>query len=238
MTCHETRAFLNAWLDDELDVSGALSLEQHMADCADCQRAREQAEALRAALRQPELRYQPAPDFTRRLHQSLQDATPRPRPVYAMWLAAAAVLVVLLGGLYLGRQSGQNSIAAQVLASHIRSLQVGHLTDVLSSDHHTVKPWFQGKLDFSPPVPDPPSADWTLVGGRLDYLDSRPVAALVYARGRHTVNVFVWPADGGSAHPATVQGYNILHFTRHGMTWWVVSDLNLPELSAFAQGLK
>jgi anti-sigma factor RsiW len=234
MTCDDTHVFLDAWLDDQLDVSSALHLQQHVAGCPKCQAARRQAQSLRDALRQPELRYQPSPDLARRLHQSLVAATPKPRRrLFPVWLAAAAVLI--LGGVYLMLPTRPDAIVAEVVASHIRSLQPGHLTDVISTDRHTVKPWFQGKLDFSPPVPDPPSADWTLIGGRLDYLDSRPVAALVYGWRRHTVNVFVWPGSGGGPRHETVQGYNLVHFTRDGMTWWIVSDLNLAELTAFAR---
>jgi anti-sigma factor RsiW len=254
MNCHEARTFMDAWLDDELDVADTLSLEQHVAGCAECRRARQQAEALRTALRKPELRYQPPPGMTGRLQQALRSAPapetqvremPAPQRRWSLpaWAQIAAmVAIVAAGAVYVTHQTGvsrQANLVGQVLASHIRSLQPGHLTDVLSTDKHTVKPWFQGKLDFSPPVPEPPTPDWTLVGGRLDYLDNRPVAALVYAWRKHTVNVFVWPS--ASAEPAeheTVQGYHILHQAREGMTWWIVSDLNEGDLQEFGNALK
>jgi anti-sigma factor RsiW len=139
------------------------------------------------------------------------------------------------------RSSHQQLIASAVLAGHIRSLQPGHLIDVPSSDQHTVKPWFQGKLDFSPPVPDLSELGWNLVGGRLDYVDGRPVAVLVYQRRMHNINVFLWP-NHDSADDAIkqedAQGYQILHWNGAETTYWVVSDLNKAELVEFARALR
>jgi anti-sigma factor RsiW len=116
-----------------------------------------------------------------------------------------------------------------------------HITDVASSDSHTVKPWFGGKLDYSPPTKDLTEQGFRLIGGRLDYLDNRPVAALVYQRSQHFINLFVWPSNDTSTtqeSPITRQGYNLIHWTNSGMTYWLVSELNLPELSECAQLLK
>jgi anti-sigma factor (TIGR02949 family) len=158
------------------------------------------------------------------------------------WAATAAALVLgLAGGWQLavsrGSRGEPSDLATEVIASHVRSLQATHLTDVGSSEHHTVKPWFAGKLDFSPPVPDLAARGFPLVGGRLDYLDGHQVAALVYRRRQHIINLFVWPAAESSAAPATVthRGYQVVHGVAGGMAYWAVSDLNPAELTEFAQ---
>src|SRR5262249_22819179 len=138
------------------------------------------------------------------------------------------------------RSSHQQVILSAVLAGHIRSLQADHLVDVPSSDRHTVKPWFQGRLDFAPPVPDLSELGWTLIGGRLDYVDGRPVAALVYRRRMHNINVFLWPRSGAASDTIKgedAQGYSVLHWDGADMAYWVVSDMNRLELYDFAQSL-
>jgi anti-sigma factor RsiW len=131
-------------------------------------------------------------------------------------------------------------LADQVVSSHIRSLMANHLTDVISSDQHTVKPWFSGKLDFAPVVKDLSSKGFQLVGGRLDYIADRPVAALVYKRRQHSINLFVWPSPqaDSSPHTMTIKGYDVVNWTQGHMAYWAVSDLNAAELNDFAHHMQ
>jgi anti-sigma factor RsiW len=194
--------------------------------------------------------YYPAPDSLRaRVSQAAwSDARPgrlagrRMGVVAQGWLSAAAAVIVVIGGAWLftsvQRQVGVGSMEREVVSSHIRSLMASHLMDVASTDQHTVKPWFNGKLDFSPPVSDFSTSGYPLIGGRLDYLRGRPVAALVYQRRKHFINVFAWPDEetaDSETHPRTQQGYHVIHETHGGMAYWIVSDLNPEELSAFAR---
>jgi anti-sigma factor RsiW len=253
MNCEDSRIYLPAYLDDELDVAESLHVQKHLATCADCRQAQEEHLTLRSALRDARLHAHPSADFTKRIDAAVRRAAKeQARPQPSSWLeplrwvpaAAALVIVTTLGALFVInslRSSHQQVIAGAVLVGHIRSLQAGHLVDVPSSDRHTVKPWFQGKLDFSPPVPDLSELGWTLIGGRLDYLDGRPVAALVYQRRMHNINVFLWPNHGAaddSIKGEDAQGYQILHWNGTDMSYWVVSDLNSAELQEFARALR
>jgi len=170
-------------------------------------------------------------------------AGPRlPWRLFALAAAVAAVVIGAVGIVALMRGTpgaGANQgLAQEVVASHIRSLMGNHLEDVASTDQHTVKPWFDGKLDFSPVVNDFSAQGFPLVGGRLDYLDNRPVAALVYGRHKHYINLFVWPVSGGSdagVQTTEAQGYQVFHWTTAGMTYWAVSDVNGADLGQFVQ---
>jgi len=142
-------------------------------------------------------------------------------------LAASLVLAV--------RPANDGGVVAALVDDHVRSLQPGHLTDVISTDRHTVKPWFDGKLDFAPPVKDLAAQGYPLVGGRLDYLGGRPVAALAYQHGKHPINLFIWPERAGAEAPVDTarNGYNVLHWSADGMSLWAVSDLEQDELAEF-----
>ena len=169
----------------------------------------------------------------------------RMRPALAFAVAASLIVVCLATGVIarvlLGpRQQtltvAESDLAGQVLDSHIRSLMASHLADVVSTDQHTVKPWFNGKLDFSPPVIDFAAQGFPLIGGRLDYLDGRSAAALVYRRRKHIINLFVWPEQGRvGTESMTRRGYHLIHWTKDGMTYWAVSDVSGSDLSQFAR---
>jgi anti-sigma factor RsiW len=219
---------LDAYLDSELDLARSLEFETHVERCGPCAVAVERGRALRSAIaRAP---YFKAPESLRR-----KIATPRRRMPYG-WMALAAGVAAV--GLILWRVGlpVASPIDGEVVAAHVRSLQANHLMDVASTDQHTVKPWFAGKLDFAPAVQDFSAQGFPLAGGRLDYLDGRPVAALIYHRRQHTINVFTWPDRGADSalHVESLQGFNLASWTRAGMKWWAVSDASAADLEQLA----
>jgi anti-sigma factor RsiW len=239
VTHPDFEAQLDAYLDDELAAVDARALEAHIAECADCARFRDGRLALRAAIKARVPAFQAPNALRERVRAAL--TTRARRSLWGWWrpLALAASLAVVAVGswrLALQRAAG-DTLADDVLTSHVRSLMPGHLTDVVSSDQHTVKPWFNGRLDFSPPVYDFAGRGYPLVGGRLEYVDGRSVAALVYGRRQHMISVLLWPTGRGPTTVAatqTRQGYHLLHWTTPDYTYWVVSDLGLAELQDFA----
>lgn len=266
MNCKETRRLLHAYLDGELDLVRSMEIERHLDGCAGCLLAFRKQQSLRSQVRGSSLYYRAPESFKNRIQAGLSEAqrsTPeretaaatRLPPRQARWghsmtwaaaVAALAGLIIIISTLASrsSRPSQQDLLAEEVVSSHIRSLMPNHLTDVASSNQHTVKPWFDGRLDFSPSVVDLARQGFPLVGGRLDYLGGRPVAALVYQRRKHFINVFTWPRDasaGDSSSPVEVptrQGYNVFHWTKSGMVYWAVSDLNTMELEDFVRLLR
>jgi anti-sigma factor RsiW len=254
VTCPENETLIHGYLDGELDLVSALRLEAHLQECTTCAQAYENHKALSCTLKSGPFYFRPSDDLELRIRAALVEsglAASRPtalaweatwrkllRPSWAFLSVAASLAVVALVALRLvpGLQnpSPDHLLAEEVLASHVRSLMASHLTDVPSSDQHTVKPWFDGKLDFSPPVEDLGAQGFPLVGGRLDFLNDRPVAALVYQRRKHFINLFIWPSAQQSGQEAIMQhGYNLIHWTHSGMTYWAASDLNYRELGEF-----
>ena len=241
MTHPAFEAQLDAYLDGELAAPDAAELEAHLRTCPDCSRLERRRRALSAAVREHVLRF-PAPDTLQaRVRAALRadvTGTARRRSYWPGLAVAASLAVVAVGSWQMAlRRATGDALADQVLGSHVRSLMPGHLIDVQSSDQHTVKPWFNGKLDFSPPVYDFAGRGFPLVGGRLEYVGGRPVAALVYGRRQHLINVFLWPTAGGptGGRPATTrQGYHLLHWTTPAYSYWAASDLGLAELRDFA----
>jgi anti-sigma factor RsiW len=219
-------------------------MEEHLRTCGACSPVYQAQLTLRSALQSDELYFRAPVGLERKIQTVGQ------RPERKPWLlalqvrgwtaaavaAAAVVAVAFFFPPMLSRSSQAERIAQDVVSAHVRSLMPGHLTDVPSSENHTVKPWFAGRLDFSPPVADLSAEGFPLVGGRLDYADGRPVAALVYRKDKHFINLFVWPSASvhESAETAeTRQGYNVLHWTRGRTTFWVISDVNRIELRQF-----
>jgi len=250
VACQNSELLLPAYFDGELDLVRNIEFEEHLKTCPQCAQQLTELQAMRSPLQSANL-YERAPESLRSRIRAALPAEARPQPI-AMprrrsfeWLAvAAAILIaVILGAKVLPNIGGdkQNLIAEEIVASHIRSMQPGHLYDVESTDQHTVKPWFDGKLDFAPPVINLADQGFPLIGGRLDYVGHRDVAALVYQRQKHFINVFVWPEDskpGKTPEVQTIQGYNLVFWSHNGMYFCAASDLNLAELRQFAQLLE
>ena len=247
MSCQQTHELIHGYLDGELDLVKSLEIEKHLEHCHACTQNYEALRSLQSRVSESSLRFEPPASLEKRLRASLRrEEKTQPWIFRWRWAVAAAALlaaVVIIWSVagFASRQSPDDVLAQEVVASHVRSLMADHLTDVPSSDRHTVKPWFDGKLDFSPTVKDLSPQGFPLNGGRLDYIGNRPVAALVYQRRQHSINVFVWPATQAPAATGKAserQGYNVIRWSNAGMTYWAVSDLNLAELQQFVQLLQ
>ena len=242
MNCAEARLLLHAHADGELDAANSLELERHLKTCVACSAENASLQSLRTALRSADLSHRAPASLQADVRQFVRDLEPEsPRPaIHLQWLwkwlalgmAATALAVVSLRPAGISEREAQLN---EVVASHVRSLQADHLMDVASSDRHTVKPWFDGKLDFAPDVQDFAGQNFPLIGGRLDYLDGRAVAGLVYRRNKHLINVLVWPATRTMKHETEARrGFCIISFTAKGMHFCLISDLNPTELEELA----
>jgi anti-sigma factor RsiW len=279
MNCEEATKLMDGYLDGELDPITSQTIEQHLRECPKCDQAYKIHGSLIHAIGNATPYYKAPAELRERIQSSLRDeiaelprrnvardAQPlfprrqtRPRAILWEtswnWLAlAAAIIFAAIIALTLvprlQRPEADQFLATQLIASHVRSLMANHLTDVASSDQHTVKPWLDAKLDFAPPVVDLSSEGFPLVGGRLDYLDNRPVAALVYQRRKHFINLFVWPAETGAdtttrsagnkqrsltLKAISRQGYHLLHWLDSEFNYWAISDISAEELQEFEQ---
>ena len=250
MSCQQTHELIDAYLDGETDVVKSIEIEKHVADCNACTQRYKSLRSLRTILGDSALRFEPPPSFERRLRSGLRRDNKSQPALHSLrrwgWILAgasviAAVILIAAVAGFFSRPSSDDLLAQELISSHVRSLMADHLTDVPSSDQHTVKPWFTGKLDFSPTVKDLSQQGFKLNGGRLDYVGNRPVAALVYQRRQHAINLFVWPsmeAPATTGKASEREGYNLIRWSNGGMTYWAVSDLNLAELQQFVELLQ
>jgi anti-sigma factor RsiW len=246
MDCNASRRLLEAYVDGELDLVPHLEVEAHLQTCAACARAAENLRSARGLLRSALPRHAAPPALVERLRASLPSApapAARPSPAWFRRYAAmtGAVAAALAVGFFVGAGRGrQDHLADDAVANHVRSLQAGHLTDVVSTDQHTVKPWFAGKIDFAPPVVDLAAIGFPLIGGRLEEIDHRTAAAVVYRRRQHAINLFIWPeagaagTDGRSAH----DGYNLEGWSEAGLNFLAVSEIPADELDQFVQAVR
>jgi len=243
MNCEEAGVLLHALIDGELDAGHAREVEAHIASCPDCAARYREFQEFRKAMTPASLRHSAPASLRSRIEGKL----PAPRAAAtsrrsvikgfavgatASALAASGLLVMVM------RTDDEHRILGEVVSAHLRSLQAEHLTDVQSSDQHTVKPWFNGRLDVAPPVIDLTALGFTLLGGRLDYVDAKPVAAIVYRRRVHVINLFCAPAPGLTKRGAAMQslhGFNVRRWTESGLNLWAVSDINADELVEFGE---
>lgn len=253
MRCEESRPLIDFYLDGELDALRAAEFELHVRGCGECTPQIERASKLRSAIRESAPYFAAPAGMKYRIREAIRAeagvagrAESQPRGLRAWWswtsAAVATLAAVIVFALMLSPNSrwlsDQSELTDEVVSAHVRSLMASHLTDVASSDRHTVKPWFDGKIDFAPNVPDFAAQGFPLAGGRLDYINRRPVAALVYQRRLHYINVFIWPTNSPAKRqfkPESREGYNVLHWQYDNMDYWCVSDTSADDLQQLAK---
>src|SRR5256885_12412164 len=264
MTCEEAIKLMDGYLDGELGAITNQAIEQHLRECHNCDQAYKTHGSLIRAIGNATPYFKAPAELRERIQSSLREIAGQPmrngvrgsqvlfrrrqpelRNILAgtpwNWLGLAAAIIfaaIIAWNLVpqLQRPGTDQFLATQLIDSHVRSLMANHLTDVASSDQHTVKPWLDAKLDFAPAVVDLSSDGFPLIGGRLDYLDNRPVAALIYERRKHFINLFVWPAESnatGATKAVSRQGYQLLHWVDSDFNYWAVSDVNANDLQTF-----
>ena len=246
MTCEQAQPLLSAYVDRELDITKSLETEDHLRGCTRCSAALQQHDALRSALNAASLAFVPPKGLERRVRKALRrEAQPKVLFTLALWRWAAVPMAATLAAaltwsvaIHRGGTTGEDVVLSELVSGHVRSLMVDHLVDVATSDQHTVKPWFNGKVDFAPPVADFTASGFPLVGGRVDYIAGRPAAVLVYKRRQHVVNVFIWPSAQHEAEAlsnVTFDTYHLLQWSASGLTFWAVSDVSGADLESLAR---
>ena len=248
MNCAECEILLHALIDGELDAGHAREVEAHMTSCTACSEKLQAFRSMRSAMAAAELK-EPAPAA---LRSRIEAALPQPsaqifaprqfsrRVFFGGFASGAVISTAIAASLFLAVFSNDREqiVADEIVSAHIRSLQAGHLMDVETSDRHTVKPWFNGKVDVAPPVIDLTAEGFTLLGGRLDYIDREPVASIVYQRRKHVINLFIAQRLGGGragVKSEMIQGYNVRHWSQNGLDFWAVGDIAPPELDEFVE---
>ena len=241
MNCDEAEILLHALIDGELDAGHAREVEAHIAGCPRCAALLRDYREMGKGFAAADIRYKAPPKLRRRIEASLPSMrAPSRRAVlrgFAMGSAVSAIAATGLVAIVL-RNDDEARIQSEVVSAHLRSLQAGHLTDVVSTDQHTVKPWFNGKLDVAPPVADLTAQGFTLIGGRLDYVDARAIGAVVYRRRSHVINLFVAQTadtERRAARIEALQGFNIRRWSDRGLNYWAVSDIAKDELAEFGE---
>jgi anti-sigma factor RsiW len=229
-SCAEMRLLVQADVDGELDPADAARVAVHVEHCAACAAIQAGLLDLSARVRREATRH-PTPEA---LRARVAARLTRGRPTLPWKLPGAGLAVAAILALFLLLPRGAD-LAGDVVSAHIRALQPGHLTDVASTDQHTVKPWFDGRLPFAPPVKDLASAGFPLAGGRLDYLAGRTAAALVYRHGQHVIDLFTWPGPTGGSLSGSSGGYNFIGWNQDGQDFWAVSDVNAQDLADFVR---
>ncbi len=245
MNCREVRQLLSPYSDGELTPDQDAKVEQHLLECEECSQQEKSLQSVRMAISSAALYYEAPASLRQRIEATRLPIDRGGFRISLQWVTAAAGVFLLVGasaalGMLWPEQkpTADDELAHLIVANHMRSMQVDHLTDKESHESQTLLSWFQKKIGFSPLIPDLSQVGYELTGGRLDYLPDHPVAGLVYNRGSHVVNIFTWTANSFEDKPLTrlvCQGFRLRHWQRLGMSYWVVSDLNDQESDKFAK---
>ncbi|HEY0268112.1 MAG TPA: anti-sigma factor [Methyloradius sp.] len=252
MNHEQAQVLVTAYVDKELSISETVAFEQHLNDCIECQSEYKNQLAINELIKHNAEYFSATPQFIKQLKTILPEPASIKEPSkvwHFSWripsfstsaLMASMVAIIWSTAIYLAVPTAQDRVISELISSHVRSMQVDHLSDVISTDKHTVKPWFNGKLDFSPEVTDFATQGFPLEGGRLDYINGKTVAAIVYRYKKHPINVYIWPSNNKDlvAQKSNSHGYHLIHWITAGMEYWAVSDLAADELMIFANILK
>lgn len=238
--CDKYRPLIDSIVDGEASPDVLAEIKQHVTQCPDCAKAYQHRQHLSRLIRTEATRFVPSQDFTDRIRAAV---SPAPKPKRLSWITGGALGMSVAAlaaslALFIALPPAQDQLTHDLLSAHIRALQGTHLIDVASSDQHTVKPWFNGKINLSPVVVDMSDVGYPLVGGRLDYIDNTSAAVLVYRHAAHVIDVFSWAqGEGGQKTPKTISrnGYFLVTWNRDHMGYAMVSDLNVKELETFRQ---